>query len=104
MNKPSDHLVRTNVLEAAKLALSELTGLARLSIEMHRLAPDEAVSIAADTERFIYVLEGTGSLSAEQESDESVVALDTGDFVALAAGESGKLNTDQGITVLLGQA
>jgi len=104
MAKPTDHLVRTASMEAGMLALSALSGLSRLSIELHRLAATEQLPIPAGAERFLYVLEGSGSLRVQPQTDESTAEIETGDFVALTPAEVAELHTEQGIAILLGEA
>ena len=105
MSKPEDHLVRTADLESAQIALSTLTGMARLQLQMQRLAASDELPSAAGNERFLYVLEGAATLRTTSESEtESDVVLGAGDFVALAAEESATISTDRGITLLLGQS
>ena len=104
MSKPEDHLIRTAASEAGMLALSAMTGLERLDLALHRLSADEQLSSAAGRERFLYVLEGAGSLRTDATADGGRAALGAGDFVALAADESAELHTKHGISFLLGQS
>ena len=104
MSKPRDHLVHTASLEAGRLALAKLTGLSRLNIDLHRLSATAQLSMPAGAERFLYVLEGSGSLRAHSAGANTTAALGTGDFVALTAAEVAELSTDPGITILLGQS
>lgn len=100
MRKPEDHLVHTADLESATLALSELTGLSRLSFELQRLAAGSTFDSPPGAERFLYVLEGIGTLSTTDDSAD----LGPGDFVALTPNESGRIATERGISCLLGRA
>lgn len=100
MSKPEDHLVRTAAVAGDELALSALTGLARLDLKMHRLAGGEVLHSAAGCERFLYVLAGSGALETETDS----AALSAGDFAALTADESATLHSEQNLSVLLGQS
>ena len=100
MSKPEDHLIRTGELEASRLALAEMTGLSRLNFELHRIAADGEWRSAPGGERFLYVLEGRGSLHGTDESAD----LGPGDFLALAPADSAHLESDQGIQFLFGRA
>ena len=100
MSKPEDHLIRTVDLESAQLALSEMTGLTRLRFELHRLSAGATYDSPQGTERFIYVLEGSGNLRAADDA----VDLGSGDFAALMPAESARVDTEQGISFLLGCA
>ena len=104
MDKPTDHLVRTAAIEAGKLDLSALSGLSRLGMALHRLAAAEQLAVPAGSERFIYVLEGSGSLRVQPAADESTTPLENGDFVALAPAETAEIRSEQGIVILLGEA
>ncbi len=104
MGKPDDHLVHTARNDAPVLDLGAMTGLARLAIERRRLEHGEHRQISAGTERFLYVLDGAGSLRSETEAATESVTLGAGDFVALTPDESAILSTDQGIAVLIGQS
>ena len=104
MSKPEDHLIRTAGTEDERIALSTLTGLSRLNLEMHRLGASGDLSSAAGNERFLYVLEGSATLRTriEGQPGAETLALDSGDFAALEPNEWAELSTGNGVTVLLG--
>jgi uncharacterized cupin superfamily protein len=105
MSHPEDHLIHTTGVAGEILALSTLTGLDRLNLELHRLRAGEAISSPAGCERFVYVLEGAAALrTAVQAGAPDSAMLNAGDFAALTPEESADLSTDHGITFLLGQS
>ena len=100
MSKAEDHLVRTGSDRSGTLDLSAVTGLSRLHLELHRLAPGERMQFKAATERFLYELEGSGELRSTAEA----ASIEPGDFVALSAEEPAELSTEPGISVLCGES
>jgi hypothetical protein len=104
MSKPEDHLIRTAATVDGRIALSKLTGLSRLNLEMHRLAASDHLGSPAGNERFLYVLEGSAVLITriEGQPDSEPVVINSGDFAALNQDETAELSTDQGVAVLLG--
>ncbi len=105
MPESKDHLVRTAELTAETLPLSQMTGHERLNLDMHRLGAAGSLDLQPGPERFLYVLEGSGSLhvQSEAEADPTVATLGPGDFVALLPEESAVLQADEAIAILLGR-
>lgn len=88
---PERHLVRA--ASAPLRQLGRLAGLDRLSLEEHRLPSGGQVTLEGGTgaEGFVYVLAGAGELSTAAET----LSIAAGDFVALAPGESPRLENPQ---------
>jgi len=102
MSNAEDHLIHTAADAAGMLDLSTRAGLGRLSLEMHRLLSGERLNSTAGTERFLYVLNGAGSLRSDADAVSETMDIGGGDFIALTEDESAVLNTNQGIAVLIG--
>jgi uncharacterized cupin superfamily protein len=99
MNDPKQLLLRAAAIASGQQHLGELTGLSRLAIDTHRLQAGDSLALPGGGERFLYVLEGAGTVTAKDE----VEAVGTGDFVALQAAESATVLTDDTLTVLSGR-
>ena len=98
VTRPEDHLLRAAGIAAGKQRLSELTGLARMTMAMHTLAVDDTLALEAAGEQFLYVLSGNGSFrTADGEQ-----TIEAGDFLALEAGEGATVQAASPLTVLTG--
>ena len=108
MSLPRDHLLRASDIAAGTHRLSELTGLSRLQIELRTLGARDILDLAASGERFLYVLEGSGTVTPDGDGPADDGQADvrqtiaTGDFLALEAGECARVKTDSTLTVLTG--
>ncbi len=100
MSNAKDHLVPGGSDRSASLDLSARTGLARLQLERRHLTAGEHLQCAPGSERFLYVLEGSGVLHSAAET----VSIETGDFVALSVDDSAELSSESGISIFFGQS
>ncbi len=95
---PSRHLVRAG--DEQPQTLGQLTGLARMRLDTHDLAADSIVELPGGRERFIYVLEGSGEVTA---ASSAMQAIESGDVIALGDDESARVVASPiGLTFLLG--
>ena len=82
--------------------------LSRLQIELRTLDAPDTLDLAASGELFLYVLDGSGTVTPDgdgpADDGRAVVqqTIATGDFLALAAGECARVRTDSSLTVLTG--
>ena len=109
MSKAEDHLIRPDSTGAsATRELGRLTGMSRLSVEEHRLGSLAPINLPSGRERFLYALEGSGSIVCNPGGDQIVeepVLLGPGDFVTLLPGESALLSaSEEGLLILIGSA
>lgn len=108
MSRPEDHLLRADEIAAGAERLSELTGLSRLQIELRTLAARDTLDLPASGELFLYVLDGSGTVTPDGDGPagdgraDVRQTIETGDFLALAAGERARVKTESTLTVLTG--
>ncbi|MEM8766208.1 MAG: hypothetical protein AAGE43_02095 [Pseudomonadota bacterium] len=93
----SRHLIRAG--EARSETLGQLTGLSRMRFAAHDLEAAEVRDLAEGRERFLYVLEGIGEVTAASATQTAAA----GDMVALGANEAARVVAGpSGLKFLLG--